>query len=72
MRALAGRRLGIIYERQGFAFLLNAPALLAIVILVGYPIAYSAWISIHKYNLQHLASGPTILRVMLDPSQCMR
>ena len=31
---------------------LNAPSLLAIVVLVGYPIAYSAWISLHKYNLK--------------------
>jgi multiple sugar transport system permease protein len=35
-----------------FAFLLNAPALLAIVLLVGYPIAYSAWLSLHRYNLK--------------------
>ena len=35
-----------------FALLLNAPALLAIVLLVGYPIAYSAWLSLHRYNLK--------------------
>ena len=35
-----------------FAVLLNTPALLAIVLLVGYPIAYSAWVSLHKYNLK--------------------
>lgn len=35
-----------------FAFLLNSPALLAIVLLVGYPIAYSLWISLHRYNLK--------------------
>ena len=35
-----------------FAFLLNAPALLAIVGLVGYPIAYSLWLSLHRYNLK--------------------
>jgi multiple sugar transport system permease protein len=35
-----------------FAFLLNSPALLAITLLVGYPIAYSFWISLHRYNLK--------------------
>jgi multiple sugar transport system permease protein len=46
--ALAGWRLG----EPSFAFLLNAPALLAIVGLVGYPIAYSLWLSLHRYNLK--------------------
>jgi multiple sugar transport system permease protein len=35
-----------------FAFLLNAPALLAILLLVAYPIAYSFWLSLHRYNLK--------------------
>jgi multiple sugar transport system permease protein len=38
-------------SEPSFAFLLNAPALLAIVLLVGYPIVYSAWLSLHRYNL---------------------
>ena len=40
------------WREPSFAFLLNAPALIAIVLLVGYPIAYSAWVSLHKYNLK--------------------
>lgn len=40
------------YERPSFAFILNSPSLLAIVLLVGYPIAYSAWLSLHNYNLK--------------------
>jgi multiple sugar transport system permease protein len=40
------------FREPTFAFLLNAPALLAIGLLVGYPIAYSAWVSLHKYNLK--------------------
>src|SRR5882724_12141446 len=40
------------YERPYFAFLLNTPALLIIVLLAGYPIVYSAWISLHKFNLK--------------------
>src|SRR6267142_1083117 len=40
------------YERPYFAFLLNTPALLVIVLLAGYPIVYSAWISLHKYSLK--------------------
>ena len=39
-------------SQPSFAFLLNAPALLAIVGLVGYPIAYSLWLSLHRYNLK--------------------
>jgi multiple sugar transport system permease protein len=40
------------YDRPAFAYLLNAPALIAIFLLAGYPILYSAWISLHKYNLK--------------------
>jgi multiple sugar transport system permease protein len=39
-------------SEPSFAFLLNAPALLAIVGLVGYPIVYSLWLSLHRYNLK--------------------
>jgi multiple sugar transport system permease protein len=40
------------YDRPRFAYLLNAPSLIAIFLLAGYPILYSAWISLHKYNLK--------------------
>ena len=43
---------GLGYERPYFAYLLNTPALLVIVLLAAYPIGYSAWISLHKYNLK--------------------
>jgi multiple sugar transport system permease protein len=46
------RNPGIGYDRPGFAWLLNTPSLLAIFVLAAYPIAYSAWISLHKYNLK--------------------
>jgi ABC-type sugar transport system permease subunit len=49
-RGERGARIG--YERPEFAWLLNAPALLAIFVLAAYPIVYSAWISLHKYNLK--------------------
>jgi multiple sugar transport system permease protein len=39
-------------SEPSFAFLLNAPALLVILGLVGYPIAYSLWLSLHRYNLK--------------------
>ncbi|MBP8295187.1 MAG: sugar ABC transporter permease [Burkholderiales bacterium] len=48
-RAKAG---GIGYDRPLFAWLLNAPALIAIFLLAGYPIIHSAWLSLHKYNLK--------------------
>jgi multiple sugar transport system permease protein len=43
---------GIGYDRPVFAWLLNAPALLAIVLLSGYPILYSAFVSLHRYSLK--------------------
>jgi len=44
---------GIGYERRPlFAYLLNVPALVAIFVLAAYPIVYSGWISLHKYNLK--------------------
>ncbi len=48
---MTGRRL----SEPSFAFLLNAPALFAIVLLVGYPIVYSAWLSLHRLNLKRPA-----------------
>jgi multiple sugar transport system permease protein len=36
----------------GLAYLLNAPALIFIVLLVAYPVASSFWISLHEYNLK--------------------
>ena len=44
------RRVG--YDRSFFAYLLNTPALVAIFVLAAYPILYSAWVSLHKYNLK--------------------
>lgn len=47
------RTTGIGYERRSlFAYLLNAPSLIAIFLLAAYPIVYSGWISLHKYNLK--------------------
>ena len=48
---MMGRRL----SEPSFAVLLNAPALLTIVLLVGYPIVHSAWLSLHQYNLKRPA-----------------
>jgi len=39
-------------SEPSFAFLLNVPSLLSILFLVGYPIAYSFWVSLHRYNLK--------------------
>ena len=35
-----------------FAYLLNAPAILTVVLLVAYPIADAFWLSLHRYNLR--------------------
>lgn len=47
---MRARRVG--YDRPLFAWLLNTPSLVAIFVLAAYPIVYSAWISLHKYNLK--------------------
>jgi multiple sugar transport system permease protein len=55
MKAPAAERAGfrrVGYDRPLFAWVLNAPAVIAIFLLAGYPIVYSAWISLHKYNLK--------------------
>ncbi len=54
MKRMAETRVGGIgYERRPvFAYLLNAPSLVAIFLLAAYPILYSGWISLHKYNLK--------------------
>ena len=46
------RSRGVGYDRPVFAYLLNAPALIAITLLAAYPIVNSAWISLHRYNLK--------------------
>ena len=46
------RATGLGSERPYFAYLLNTPALLVIVLLAAYPIGYSAWISLHRYSLK--------------------
>src|SRR5258708_16592855 len=51
-QATRWRAAGVGYERPYFAYLLNTPALLVIVLLAGYPIVYSAWISLHKFSLK--------------------
>jgi multiple sugar transport system permease protein len=57
-RDIAGRqrravrlRRALSYENPSFGYLLNAPAIFAIGLLVAYPIIDSAWISLHHYNL---------------------
>ena len=35
-----------------FAYLLNAPSIFIITLLVAYPIGYSLWVSLHRYDLR--------------------
>lgn len=39
-------------SEPSFAFLLNAPAVAVILLLVGYPITYSFYLSLHRWNLK--------------------
>jgi multiple sugar transport system permease protein len=43
-----------------FAYMLNAPAALLIAGLVLYPIGYSLWISLHRYNLKRPGAFPFV------------
>jgi multiple sugar transport system permease protein len=36
----------------GRAYLLNVPALVVVLALIAYPIGYSFWLSLHRYNLK--------------------
>jgi multiple sugar transport system permease protein len=45
-------RLGVAQRETAFAYVLNVPALVAIFFLVAYPIAYSFWLSLQRYNLK--------------------
>lgn len=45
-------RLGGTQRETAFAYVLNVPALVAIFFLVAYPIAYSFWLSLQRYNLK--------------------
>jgi len=51
-RVARTRAASVGYDRPAFALLLNTPALVIILLLAGYPIVYSAWLSFHKYNLK--------------------
>jgi multiple sugar transport system permease protein len=42
---------GLRSSEAAFAYLLNAPALVTIVALVAFPIGYSFWLSLQRYNL---------------------
>jgi multiple sugar transport system permease protein len=55
--AVEGRAGTVARPRQGLgdtarAYLLNAPAMIVIGLLVAYPIGYSFWLSLHRYNLK--------------------
>src|ERR1700737_241485 len=39
-------------SETAFAYLLNVPALVTVVLLVAYPIADAFWLSLHRYNLR--------------------
>ena len=59
------RRTWISRRTTPFAYLLNAPSILVILLLVGYPICYSFWISLHRYDLRRpRIFRRTILRII--------
>jgi multiple sugar transport system permease protein len=49
-RSVRGARFEL--SERAFAYVLNLPAILTIVLLVGYPIVDAFWLSLHRYNLR--------------------
>jgi multiple sugar transport system permease protein len=49
-RALRTPRIDL--SEGGFAYLLNLPAILTVLLLVAYPIVDAFWLSLHRYNLR--------------------
>ncbi|TME27575.1 MAG: sugar ABC transporter permease [Chloroflexi bacterium] len=39
-------------SESAFAYLLNLPAILTVLLLVAYPIVDAFWLSLHRYNLR--------------------
>src|SRR5438309_12075059 len=39
-------------SESAFAYLLNVPAILTVLLLVAYPIVDAFWLSLHRYNLR--------------------
>jgi multiple sugar transport system permease protein len=59
-------------SESSFAFLLNAPTVLLILLLVAYPIVYSIWLSLHSYHLARPGRFPFVvlsnyLKVLSSP-----
>ena len=50
-RGAFGLRRAFAHEQISFAYLLNAPSIIALSVLVAFPVLDSAWISLHHYNL---------------------
>jgi multiple sugar transport system permease protein len=46
------RRARIELSERGFAYLLNLPAILTVLVLVAYPIVDAFWLSLHRFNLR--------------------
>jgi multiple sugar transport system permease protein len=49
-RAIRSRRFE--FGEAAFAYLLNVPAILTVLLLVAYPIVDAFWLSLHRYNLR--------------------
>jgi multiple sugar transport system permease protein len=49
-RSVRGARFEL--SERAFAYLLNLPAILTILLLVAYPIVDAFWLSLHRYNLR--------------------
>src|SRR5947209_20336618 len=48
----ASTRARLVRSQAAFAYLLNAPAILLLLLLVAYPILDAFWLSLHRYNLR--------------------
>src|SRR5919201_6019560 len=51
-RTQSARTTRFTLSEGAFAYLLNVPALLTVLLLVAYPIVDAFWLSLHRYNLR--------------------
>ena len=50
-------------SESAFAYLLNVPAILTVLLLVAYPIVDAFWLSLHRYNLRRLRSADHLVLI---------
>jgi ABC-type sugar transport system permease subunit len=67
VRLVGATKLSFGASRPLFAYLLNVPSIFVITMLVAYPIGYSMWVSVHRYDLRR-PEADTVSKLQSDIS----